>query len=732
MNKGESFFHRKKEQLGVQLNNVQKQAVLHRRGPLLLLASPGSGKTTTTIMRIGYLIEEEGVHPSRIKAVTFSRASAADMKDRFARFFPEQSLDTVDFSTIHSLAFQVVRDYLYKQQISYQLIEGNQEGGPNKKQLLRQIFKSLNGENITEEQLEELTTYISYIKNKLLPRDEWDKIECDIPLVEAIFEEYEKIKNANHNHLLLDYDDMLTIANDAFSNDEPILRKYQNRYDYLLTDESQDTSLVQHAIIEKLVKPHQNLYVVADDDQSIYSWRGAEPKYLLDFKKVYPSAVILKMEQNYRSSKDIVHVANRFIKRNKNRYDKNMFTENPNQKPIVIKEFEDYRFQAKYIVQEIDRVDEKKDVAVLYRNNSSSINLINELDRSQIPFYIKDSDNRFFSHWVVKDVLNFMRMTFTDKRIDIFEQIYTKCGFFLSREQLFGLAKKKPTESIFDQLLQNKGLKDYQIKQIQACKKTFQQMKGTKPLKAIKLIRNQLGYDKTLKEMSKKLGFKTDYLFGVIQTLEEIADTLETMEQFAERLKHLENLLKTSKFNKNKDAITLSTFHSSKGLEFKKVYMIDLIEGVIPSHDEINAYKEGNRNLMEEAVRLFYVGMTRAEQELELLSYKKQNGKDVTGSRFVANVKNIISPPVRVEQAIQKKKPVREKTVVPYNPNAIKKGDDIEEGMAVKHRVFGHGTILSVTGERIEIQFQNERKALLLETCLEMGLLEPADVVKVK
>lgn len=729
---GESFFNRKKVQLGVQLNDVQKMAVLHTRGPLLLLASPGSGKTTTTIMRIGYLIEEEGIEPSRIKAVTFSRASAVDMKDRFARFFPEHPADSVDFSTIHSLAFQVVRDYFNKQTISYQLIEGNQNGGPNKKLLLRKIFKSMNGENITEEQLEELTTYISYIKNKMIPRDKWGNIECDIPFVEAIVEEYEKIKNRNPHNLLLDYDDMLTIANDAFNNDGEILRKYQNRYDYVLTDESQDTSLIQHAIIEKLVKPHQNLYVVADDDQSIYSWRGAEPKYLLDFNKVYTNAVILKMEQNYRSSKDIVDIANRFIKRNKDRYDKNMFTENPNHKPIEIKDFVDYRLQAKYLVQEINSVEKKKDIAILYRNNSSSIMLINELDRNQIPFYIKDSDNRFFSHWIVKDLLNFMRMTYTDKRIDIFEQIYTKCGFYLSREQLFGLTKKSPTESIFDRLLQNKGLKDYQIKQIQACQKTFQQMKGVKPLKAIKLIRNQLGYDKTLKEMSKKLGFKTDYLFSVLQTLEEIADTLETMEQFAERLKHLENLLRVSKFNKNKDAITLSTFHSSKGLEFKKVYMIDLIEGVIPSHDEINKYKDGDRGLMEEAVRLFYVGMTRAEQELELLFYKKQNGKDITQSRFMANVKNIISPPVRVQPVESKKKRGIVKTAVPHNPNGIKKVEEIQEGMVVKHRVFGHGIIVSVTEERIEIQFQKERKALLLETCLEMGLLEPVEEVKVR
>src|SRR5690606_33848110 len=466
MYKGESFFNRKKTQLGVQLNEVQKKAILHTKGPLLLLASPGSGKTTTTIMRIGYLIEEEGVEPSRIKAVTFSRASATDMKERFSRFFPDHPIDSVDFSTIHSLAFQVVRDYFHKRGISYQLIEGNQDGGPTKKLLLRKLFKSLNGENITEEQLEELTTFISYIKNKLLSRDEWGKVECEIPFVEEIVEEYEKLKHANPSKLLLDYDDMLTIANETFNSDMTILKKYQNRYDYVLTDESQDTSLVQHSIIEKLVKPHQNLYVVADDDQSIYSWRGAEPKYLLDFKQVYPDAVILKMEQNYRSSKDIVNIANRFIKRNKDRYDKNMFTENPSHKPITIRQFEDSRMQAKYLVQEIDSADKKKDVAILYRNNSSSIMLINELDRNNIPFYIKDSDNRFFSHWVVKDILNFMRMTYTDRRFDVFEQIYTKCGFFITREQLFDITKKKPTESIFDRLLQNKSLKDYQLKEI--------------------------------------------------------------------------------------------------------------------------------------------------------------------------------------------------------------------------------------------------------------------------
>ncbi|MCH1625718.1 ATP-dependent helicase [Ferdinandcohnia quinoae] len=723
MNTEDNFFTKKKQQFGISLNDVQKQAVLHTDGPLLLLASPGSGKTTTTIMRIGYLIEEKGIQPSRIKAVTFSRASASDMKERFNRFFPDHDSSSVDFSTIHSLAFEVVREYLYKRRVTYQLIEGNIDT-VQKKMILRDLFKRYVAESITEDQLEELTTYISYIKNRMIPRAKWSKVKCDVPEVQRIFEEYERIKNADPNKLLLDFDDMLTLANDAFENDERLLIKFQNRYDYMLTDESQDTSLVQHAIVEKLVQHHMNLYVVADDDQSIYSWRGADPGYLMKFKQVYPNAIILKMEQNYRSSKDIVNVANQFIKRNKERYDKNMFTENPHNKPIVMKAFDDYRYQSKYIVEKIVVKDSLRDVAVLFRNNSSSIMLINEFDRAGIPFYMKDSDNRFFSHWIVKDILNFMRMTFNDRRLDIFEQIRTKCNIYISREQMFELRKMSNNQSIFDNLLNRKDLKDYQVEQILEYKQTFFQMKGNAPLLAIKKIRNQLGYDETLKKLSKRFGFKIDYLLGILETLEEIADTLDSMEEFASRLKHLEAVMNASKFNKNKDAITLSTFHSSKGLEFNTVYMIDLIEGVIPGNDEIKQNREEDFKLMEEAVRLFYVGMTRAEQELELLSYKKQYGKDVRRSQFVTNVKNIISPPVLVQKAEAKGKEKRVKPIIPYNPNAIKSLEELHGAGTIKHRVFGHGQIIEMNEETIKIQFQKEQKQLSLSTCLEMGLLE--------
>lgn len=728
--KEQDFFERKKIELGVSLNAVQKQAVLHTDGALLLLACPGAGKTTTIIMRIGYLIEVQGVHPSRIKAVTFSRASAHDMKERYNRFFP--GLPPVDFSTIHSLAYEVVREHLRKTKTAFQIIEGDvdlegQEAGDSgnlplhKKIILRKLFHSIVGEHITDDQMDELTTYISYIKNKMIPPEKWSMIHLDVPEAERILREYEAFKKSDSSKLLVDYDDMLTMANQFLEGDQELLRRYQQRYDYVLTDESQDTSMVQHAIIEKLVQEHGNLCVVADDDQSIYSWRGAEPSYLLNFKEVYPNAVILFMEQNYRSSPDIVKVANEFIKHNKNRYNKNMFTQNPPQKQIEIKRLEDYVYQSKYLVKEIQKVEKLAEVAVLYRNNSSSIALMNEFDRAGIPFYMKDADNRFFSHWVVDDILNFMRMTFTDKRPDILEKIHLKFKGYISKHQMEILKQINNNQSVFDNLLRFVRLQDYQVKLLKECKNTFQQMKGMPPLHAIRVIRERLGYEKALEKMCERLGFRKEYLFGILNTLEEIAQTLETMEEFASRLKHLESVLKRAKSRRGQNAVTFSTFHSSKGLEFERVYMIDLVEGIIPSADEKDDVES-----MEEATRLFYVGMTRAKKHLELISYRERDGEKAGESSFVRVVRFIMNPPqhhpTRGGQLEEKN------NGIPYNPNAIKKRAELVQGQVIKHRVFGTGSIVKVNADHIHVQFQSREKVLSIATCLEMGLLELVDI----
>lgn len=737
MKESEPFFARKKKEIGVSLNEVQREAVLQTEGPLLLLASPGSGKTTTIIMRIGYLIEEKRVHPSRIKAVTFSRASASDMKERFKRFFPH--LPPVDFSTIHSFAFEVVRDHFRKSGMAYQIIEGDvdmekQEAADSdawplhKKIILRKMFQSMVGENMTDDQMDELTTYISYIKNKMIPPDQWASVKVEVPEAERILREYESFKKSAHPKVLIDYDDMLTMGEQVLERDRNLLRKVQMRYDYVLTDESQDTSMVQHAIIEKLVRGHGNLCVVADDDQSIYSWRGAEPSYLLNFKQVYPHATTLFMEQNYRSSQDIVTVANSFIKRNEDRYDKNMFTNNPSMKPINIRSLTDYLNQAKYLVKEIEKVEDLAEVAVLYRNNSSSIALMNEFDRAGIPFYMKDADNRFFSHWVVGDILNFMRMTFTDKRPDLLEQIHLKFNGYISKQQMAALKQIDNNESVFDNLLNYVPLQDYQINLLKASKETFLEMKGMPPLHAIRVIRGRLGYEKALEKMCERLGFRKETLIGILNTLEEIADTLDTMEAFASRLKHLEAVLKTAKSRKGQNAVTFSTLHSAKGLEFERVYMIDLIDGIIPSPDDKSTA------LMEEATRLFYVGMTRAKEYLELIGYQERDKEKTAESPFVAAVRSIIDPPkvkeTRNAPAQQvavtvRKPPGSRQTLVPYNPNAIRSKSELIVGATVRHRVFGTGSILTLDDERVHVRFQASIKILSVETCLNMGLLEP-------
>lgn len=733
----EDFFIRKKDELGVQLNEVQLQAVRQTEGPLLLLASPGSGKTTTVIMRIGYLIEEKRINPARIKAITFSRTAANDMRERFKRFFPD--VQPVDFSTIHSLAFKVVRESFRKKRTAYQIIEGDidkekdafnsQQPLLHKKIILRNLFNTIVGENITDDQLDELTTYISYIKNKMLSADQYSQMNMNVPKAVQIFKEYESFKKTGAGKLLLDYDDMLVLANEMLEKDQELLHNYQQSYDYVLTDESQDTSLVQHAIIEKLVKRHQNLCVVADDDQAIYSWRGAEPSYLLNFKQVYPDANILYMEQNYRSSKEIVTVANQFIKRNKQRYDKNMFTENAADTSIQLTSLPDYQFQAKYLVRAIADSENFADVAILYRNNASSIALMNEFDRAGIPFYMKDVDNRFFSHWVVQDILNFMRMAFTDKRFDILEKIHMKFNGYISKKQMEALKRIHNHESVFDNLLQYVPLQPYQVKNLKNCKKTLKQMKDMRPKHAIHVIREQLGYEKALEKMCERLGFRREYLIGILNTLEEIADTLETLEDFA-NLKYLATVLKTAKRRKGQNAVTFSTFHSAKGLEFEKVYMIDLIEGMIPSTDETKNEKE-EKDMLEEAVRLFYVGMTRAKTYLELISYEARDGKKAVESQFVTAVKQIMSPN---KMAIENKEVTNGKKVVRYgkkasniqfNPNAVQDRTKLMVGNLIKHRVFGHGEIVKCDGDTIEIRFQAKMKILSITTCIEMGLLEP-------
>ncbi|MEK4250941.1 ATP-dependent helicase [Paenibacillus sp. FSL W7-1287] len=757
----EQFLMSKQSQ--VLLNKVQRQAVGNIEGPMLLLASPGSGKTTTMMMRIGYLLTSCKASSERIIAVSFSKASAADMAKRYEQLFPE--LPKVKFSTIHSLAFDIVRTQVRLEGRSYRMIDGyeaveDQEqandsgvtaGEPSisKHYMLRQLFEQYNGTTPKEEQMEELKTYISYLKNKMLPEEQWGEVSCNVRHAADIAKQYEQSKQHGYGELLLDFDDMLVLAERFLRENVQLRHRYQTRYDYVLSDESQDTSLLQHRIINWLVEKHQNLCVVADDDQSIYSWRGAEPEYLLAFKQYYPTATILYMEQNYRSSRNIVETANQFIKRNLQRYPKSMFTENDSSDPITIKLHANVAEEVKELVLQLQNIERLNETAILYRNHSSSLMLIDELNRRGIPFYMKDADERFFKHWIVEDMLNIMRLSYTDRRFDIFEKAIVKLNVYLTKQQIAKLKAMHTNQSIFELLLDETELKSYQLLRIHEVRESVGRLKTLPPKEAIVLIRQQLGYDKQIEEISERFGFQKDGLLQVLSSLEMIAEGLDTLEQFAFRLKELERLQRQARHQRpQQKAVTLSTLHSAKGLEFDNVFMIDLVHGVIPSKQE-----QGKHELLEEAARLFYVGMTRARYRLELHTVSYWQGAKAKPSLFIDDVQRLLgassvsngssyTTPFNARNSVSEG-PV---TVIEYahshsNGQAdreekvadqvwkelgglITEANELEAGIEVEHRKFGKGMLESIEQNKLHITFElYGKKSILTSLVLERGML---------
>ena len=717
-----NFFEKMQKLTGVCLNEVQQKAVRYSKGPLLLLASPGSGKTTTLNMKIGYLLLVKKVPAHKILAITFSKASAVDMAARFDQFFSSVIRERVHFSTIHSIAFQIVREYFSIHHQNFEIIEGNMNNNFDKKTILRNIFAQKRNTIPSEDEMDELITYCSFVKNRMIPEDSLVQKKTMMPGLVDMYKQYEAFKVQYPGLVLLDFDDMLTYCYKALSEDEFLRNKYQQRFEYILTDESQDNSVIQHEIVYLLAAPQFNICVVADDDQSIFMWRGADVRKLLNFKKIYPNAKTVTMAQNYRSTPEIVDTANEFIKRNRHRYAKKMFTENPAGEPIEIHNLKRYDLQLNYVVGEIQKAEHPSEVAILYRNNNSAILLCNKLMDEGIPFYMKDVELKFFRHWIVEDILNIMRLSYNDSRVDILEKVYTKIGAYIKKGQIQQLQRSASKESAFDRL-QKIVHAPYQEQVLKRAKQTIHKLQIQEPYEAIQMIRQKLGYDKSLKNMAEHLRMNEDNLFDVLNTLEQIAKERPDLESFARRLKEIEKLMRTSKMYKGQNVVTLSTLHSSKGLEYDSVYMIDLIEGILPNHEDIKEYELGNTDEMEEATRLFYVGMTRARHHLELLTYNVRSDVHVKESRFVQNVRRIIAPE-DVKQTTARKQPKRPSYQV-ISENAITDESDLSIGHEVEHHLYGVGRITSITLDSIEIDFESVGpKKFMLDFCLSHGYLK--------
>lgn len=717
----EEFFNDLNESKNINYTKQQKAAILEVNHPVLLLAVPGSGKTTSTVGKVGYLIKKLGMNPRNILILTFSKASAEDMGSRFLKLFGDTIKDKVHFSTIHSFAYAVVRAYYSMIRKPIILIEGD-KCEVSKITILKNLYLKINEDYISDDKLDELVNYIGYVKNMMINTNEFSNYDFNknVPNFQQIYMEYEDIKEKNN---YLDFDDMLTKCLEIFKNDTAILNKCRVRYKYILIDEAQDTSKIQHELIKLLAFPHNRLFFVADDDQSVYSFRGAYPKFLLDFEKVYPNAKILYMEENFRSTQSIVNAANYFIKSNKDRFNKTLYTNKELGKPINIVETKNDKEQISFIIDKLQS-DKKhlNDYAILYRNNISSIYLMYILDKNKIPFYIKDSKMRFFSHWVTQDIISFLKFALDGSDIESFKKIYYKMGAYLNKSILTFLKQNwKEGTSILKCIEESGNIAKYQKDIIKKINFTFKFMVKEEPYSAINDIENILKYKKYIEKNAEKNGYSVDTLNNLLSILKLIAEDCMSIREFIQRIEDLNDLLGKSKFNKNKNAVTLTTMHSSKGLEFNTVFMIDLIDFNFPSIDSINKAKEGDCTSLEEERRIFYVSMTRAKYLLYLLYPKIKSGEVVAKSRFVESVYYYLNPEAKKEDRnkIKKSDIITNKTIL--NADI----DNLSKKSLVEHKEFGIGVIEDIKDGLYIINFKgNGIRKLSISVCSKFKLLK--------
>ncbi len=600
-----------KEQYGIDLNAQQERAAQVVGGATLLLAVPGSGKTTTLVARLGYLALERGVPPESIAAITYTTKAAEDMRRRFAsRFRNEDAAGRIRFCTINSLALSIYADSCAKKGVgTFELIDGG-----SKAKLLRDVYLRATGEYATEADCIDLETYISYAKNMMMSEGDVASWKVRMQGFPEMYRSYQTYLESNR---LIDYDDQLRFAFDALSEDRELREEYRQRYRYWCVDEAQDTSKLQHNLIYRLVGRTGNVFMVGDEDQSIYGFRAAYPKALLNFKYVYRNPFVLMMEINYRSGSEIIDAANGFIGRNKGRFNKRMTSERG---PGSIVRAVDVpsRCDQWRAAHELIR-GHSGQLAVLYRDNDAAIPLVDRLLREGIPFSLLKGKKAFFDSHVVTDVRAFFSLSLDPRDTEAFKRIYYRASCYIRRNDAEWACKKarRNGPDILDALVAQmdgyrpKRRKATDTRNAKRFRRLIQDLSNKTPVEAIdSLIRG--GYGDYLDENSIST--------SRIDILRAIAEQEETIQGFLSRLDYLSETFGGQITHKEATSLTLSSTHSAKGLEFDSVLIFDAVDGIFPSSTRNPfATSKDNADDYQEERRLFYVAMTRARNELILM-----------------------------------------------------------------------------------------------------------------
>ena len=610
----------------INYSSNQKKAIEHGAGPLMVLAGPGSGKTFVIAHRIKYLIEGSGISPAHILVVTFSRAAAKEMKDRFEKL---QGKSYVTFGTFHSVFFSILKtaygfsaEQIASDELRYTLIKELIK----KNEIVNEDINTLSGNLLNE---------IALIKQDNINIKNYYSNSIASDTFKKLYKEYEAELETRNK---LDFEDMLSLTYELLSERKDILTAVQNRYQYILVDEFQDINFLQYNIIKLMAGKKQNITVVGDDDQSIYRFRGARPEIMLGFERDFRNVSKVFLDINFRSTTQIVDASTKLISFNSKRFPKTFKANNGSGAPVSVIEFKNPFAEVNSIIKDIkEYIKAEQDInniAVLYRTNLSPILLIERMMKNNIPFTIRDSIPNLFEHWVSKDIISYIKLAINSGNKNDLLRISNKPNRYISRDSLS--SSKANIETLFDYY----DDKSYMIKRIIELREHLRTIKNLKPATALRYIRNVVGYDEYIEEYCDMNGIESDDCYTVLGDLENSASEFNTFSDwFVHMEEYKEELIEARKKSNEDDiGVRLMTFHSSKGLEFDIVYIIDVNEGSVP-------YKKAKgADEIEEERRMFYVAMTRARHKLFICYCKENFGKSIGKSDFIVELSSKVKP----------------------------------------------------------------------------------------
>ena len=607
------------------LNHAQTEAVAHNKGPCMVLAGPGSGKTLTIAKRIEYLIMKHKVRPEEILVITFTKYAAWEMKNR-TRSICGPSSYAVTFGTFHGIYYGILK-------WAYRLNQSNLLSDEEKYRILREILPGIDWDQEPEadeekDYLQELAIEIGNVKNNCMDIEEYEPVKYTTEKFRKLYRTYEETKK---KYRKIDFEDMLIQCRDLFMKRPDILKKWQEKFQYILVDEFQDVNQAQYDVVRMLAAPQDNLFVVGDDDQSVYGFRGAKPGIMMEFMKDYPKARQILLDVNYRSSGYIVKGALRVIGNNKIRFEKKIEAFRKPDETVHVQEVKDPVQEAEYVLERIREYREKgvsyTEMAVLYRTNVDARAMSELMTEYQIPFVMKEHLNNIYEHFIALDMISYLRLSQGEYDRKYFLQIANRPNRYLTRESM------KTGNVSYESLRRYYRDKDWMVDRIDQLEWDMKMICDKTPYAAIQYIRKRMGYDEFLKEYAAYRKISSEDLFAVLEEIWQNSKGYGTIKEWFEHIESYGKMLKEqNKKNGEKEGVNLMTMHAAKGLEFDTVFVIEANEGSCP-------YKKATTDEeIEEERRLFYVAMTRAKRKLVISYVKEKHGKDLLPSRFVSEL----------------------------------------------------------------------------------------------